>query len=126
MQLKAIKKQLSCCQIIWCHNNLGNALKQIGRLEEAVISYQNAIAIKPDYAEAYNNLGITFMSLERLDEAVKSYEMAISINSEYFDAHFNLGNAFSNKAARSVDKRRHKALRVIAMLIKFDLMLIIF
>jgi len=93
------------------HNNLGNALKQIGRLEEAVISYQNAIAIKPDYAEAYNNLGITFMSLERLDEAVKSYEMAISINSEYFDAHFNLGNAFSNKAARSIDKRRHKALK---------------
>ena len=98
------------------HNNLGNALKQIGKLEEAVISYQNAIAIKPDYAEAYNNLGITFMSLERLDEAVKSYEMAISINSEYFDAHFNLGNAFSNKAARSVDKRRHKALVLLLQL----------
>ena len=93
------------------HNNLGNALKQIGRLEEAVVSYQNAITIKPDYAEAYNNLGITFMILEKLEEAVKSYESAILINTEYYDAHFNLANAFSNKAARKVDKRRHKALK---------------
>ncbi len=31
------------------HNNLGNALKDLGRLEEAVATYHKALALKPDY-----------------------------------------------------------------------------
>ena len=38
------------------HSNLGNALQELGRLEEAVASYRKALAIKPDYAEAHHNL----------------------------------------------------------------------
>lgn len=33
------------------HNNLGNALKYQGRLEEAIASFQRALGLKPDYAE---------------------------------------------------------------------------
>ena len=39
-------------------NNLGNALRDQGKLEEAIASYRQALRLKPDYAEAYNNLGI--------------------------------------------------------------------
>jgi tetratricopeptide (TPR) repeat protein len=38
------------------HNNLGITLKELGRLEEAEASYTQAIAFKPDYAEAFWNL----------------------------------------------------------------------
>ena len=35
-------------------------LHELGRLDKAEASYNQAIALKPDYAEAYNNLGNTF------------------------------------------------------------------
>jgi Flp pilus assembly protein TadD len=41
------------------HSNLGNTLKELGRLDEALASYRQAIALKPDYAEAHYNLGNT-------------------------------------------------------------------
>jgi tetratricopeptide (TPR) repeat protein len=37
---------------------MGNALKDQGKLEEAIEAYNKALSIKPDYAEAYNNIGI--------------------------------------------------------------------
>ena len=39
------------------HNNLGNAFKEQGKLDEAVACYRRALELKPDYAEAHNNLG---------------------------------------------------------------------
>ncbi len=36
---------------------MGNALKEQGKLDEAIEAYKKALAIKPDYAEAYNNMG---------------------------------------------------------------------
>ena len=34
-------------------NNMGNALQDLGKLEEAIDVFNKAIAIKPDFAEAY-------------------------------------------------------------------------
>ena len=42
---------------------MGNARKEQGKLEEAVEAYNKAIAIKPDFAEAWNNI---FFPLEAL------------------------------------------------------------
>src|SRR3984885_7671930 len=39
------------------HNNLGNALAQIGRADETADSYRRALALRPDFPEAHNNLG---------------------------------------------------------------------
>ena len=36
---------------------MGNALKDQGKLEEAIEAYNKAISIKPNYADAYNNMG---------------------------------------------------------------------
>ena len=37
---------------------MGNALKDQGKLDQAVAAYNKALSIKPDYAEAYSNLGV--------------------------------------------------------------------
>ena len=42
------------------HFHLGNALKGLGRLDEAVDSYRKALSLKPDFAEAFYNMGVTF------------------------------------------------------------------
>ncbi len=39
------------------HNNLGAALKNQGKLDEAIAEYREAIRLKLDYALAHNNLG---------------------------------------------------------------------
>lgn len=38
------------------HNNLGTALTDQGKLDEAIACYRQALVLKPDYAEAYSNL----------------------------------------------------------------------
>jgi predicted O-linked N-acetylglucosamine transferase (SPINDLY family) len=38
------------------HSNLGNALNDQGKLDEATAAYRQAIGIRPDYAEAHSNL----------------------------------------------------------------------
>ena len=38
------------------HNNLGDALKDSGQLDEAVAAFREAIRLKPEYADAHSNL----------------------------------------------------------------------
>ena len=72
------------------HNNLGITLKKVGKLDEAEASCRQAIALKPDFAEAHSNLGITLKELGRLDEAEVSYNRAIALKPDYAEAYWNL------------------------------------
>jgi tetratricopeptide (TPR) repeat protein len=78
------------------HNNLGNTLKDQGKLNAAIKSYERALSINPDYAEAYNNLGVVLKMSDKLSFAVESYERALSINPNYAEAYNNLGIALKN------------------------------
>ncbi len=78
------------------HSNLGAALKELGRFDEAVASYDKAIRLMPDMAEPYSNRGNVLQELGRLNEAIASYDRAISLKPDYADAHFNRGNALKN------------------------------
>ena len=53
------------------------ANKGLGKLEEAIEAYTEALSIKPDYAEAYFNMGNVLCprneGLKRLEEAIKAY-----------------------------------------------------
>ena len=42
------------------HYILGNYYLNLGRLEEAIIAYQQAIQIDPNHANAYFNLGLAY------------------------------------------------------------------
>ena len=57
---------------------MGNALKDQGKLEEAIEAYNKALAIKPDYAEAYNNMGIALKDQGKLEEAIEAYNKALA------------------------------------------------
>jgi predicted O-linked N-acetylglucosamine transferase (SPINDLY family) len=75
------------------YSNLGNALKDLGRLDEAVEAYHTAIKLKPDLAEACFNLGNTLIALGKADEAVPAFRRAVKLKPDYVAAHLNLGNA---------------------------------
>ncbi|MDE2259853.1 MAG: tetratricopeptide repeat protein [Betaproteobacteria bacterium] len=78
------------------HYNLGNALKALGRLDDAVASYHRVLKFRPDLAEVHNNLGNALKDLGRLDDAVASYHLALKFRPDYAEAHYNLGSALKD------------------------------
>jgi Flp pilus assembly protein TadD len=76
------------------HNNLGTALADQGRIDEAIDHWLEAIRIKSDYETPYNNLGLAYEKQGRVEEAVQNYVKALRINPDYELAHFNLGNVY--------------------------------
>ena len=75
------------------HNNLGIALLKTGNVDEAMVHYQMALEINPDFAEAHNNLGNFLFQKGSVDEAMVHYQKALEINPDYAEAHYNLGYA---------------------------------
>jgi predicted O-linked N-acetylglucosamine transferase (SPINDLY family) len=79
------------------------------RLDEALVSYAKAIALKSDYAEAFNNRGNALHELKRFDEALASYDNAIALKRDLVEAYCNRGNALLqlkrlDEAVASYDK----------------------
>jgi superkiller protein 3 len=59
--------------------NLGRALGNQGKHEEAIAAYELAIEINPTLGTTHNNLGNSLRSLERLEEAAEAYRRAIEL-----------------------------------------------
>lgn len=73
--------------VVWY--NYGYAQYQQKFYEDAVKSFQRAVAIKPDFAEAYNDLGVALENLGKTTDAAAAYEKAIA-SGKHADAYFNL------------------------------------
>jgi tetratricopeptide (TPR) repeat protein len=74
-------------------NNLGTALLEQQRYDEAIAHHQRAIAIMPAYAPGYNNLGAALRAAGRLDEAIAQYQKALELKPDFASASYNLANA---------------------------------
>jgi tetratricopeptide (TPR) repeat protein len=94
--------------------NLGAALHEAGRFDEAVTHYRRAADLQPDYAPAYNNLGVTLRAQGRVDEAIAAYEQGLRLNDAYPDLHYNLANALIEQN-RSGEAARHLRVALEAM-----------
>jgi tetratricopeptide (TPR) repeat protein len=70
---------------------VGNFLLNHGRVDEAIIQYQKALAIWPECANAHAGLGGAFDKQGRLDEAIIEYQKALEIKPDFAEAHNNLG-----------------------------------
>jgi tetratricopeptide (TPR) repeat protein len=69
--------------------NYGNALREAGRLAEAMASYRRALELKPDYGMAHNNLAAALNQQEEFAAGLASSERAIALIPEFFGAHVN-------------------------------------
>ena len=83
------------------HTNLGMALHETGRVDEAMAEFREAIRIDPDFAIGHYNLGVALKEQGKLDEAIVEYRAAIRIDPDDAYAHENLDIALEEQARRN-------------------------
>ena len=78
-------------------NNLGTALVEKGKTDQAIAQYETAIELRPDYADAHYNLGLELLQKGRVDEAISHFAQSLKINPNRAEGHFHLADAFRQK-----------------------------
>jgi tetratricopeptide (TPR) repeat protein len=73
----------------------GNALREQGRYDEALASYEQALALAPEHAEALLMRGNALQALRRFGEALASYDRAIALKPDHADVFYNRGIALN-------------------------------
>jgi len=63
----------------WTYYNLGCALQEQGKLQEAINCYREAIALNPAHIEANYNMGSALQEIDALQEAEKFYKTTIAL-----------------------------------------------
>jgi tetratricopeptide (TPR) repeat protein len=74
--------------------NLGQAVYDQGRLNEALAHYQKTVQINPNQPFVHLLLGVIFLETGRVDDSLAHLKTALEINPNDGDAHYNLGNTF--------------------------------
>jgi tetratricopeptide (TPR) repeat protein len=72
----------------------GDGLLQDGKYEEARKAFAEAIALNPNYVEAYDSLGKVLILQLKYDEASKEFTKAINLAPDDYTAYFNRGVAY--------------------------------
>ena len=79
------------------YNILGVALRDRGRLEEAITSYREALKIHPQFEEALVNLSRALSEQGRADEALTHVAAAAQIKPDDVEAQYNLGTELADR-----------------------------
>ncbi|WP_414542421.1 tetratricopeptide repeat protein [Nostoc sp. CCY0012] len=87
----------------------GSTLFDLQRYQDALAAYEEAVNIRPDYAQGWNGQGKTLFKLKKYPEALAAYDNAIQIQPDYVEAWSGRGFALQNlqryqEAIASFDK----------------------
>ena len=75
------------------HYNLGVVLQQVGRVQDAIGQYEQALRLKPEMVEAHNNLGKALLAVGRVSDAIEQYELALRLKPDSAETHYDLAVA---------------------------------
>ncbi|MDQ8164495.1 MAG: tetratricopeptide repeat protein [Gemmatimonadota bacterium] len=90
------------------HNNAGNLLMRDGRVNEAIVHYRAAVAVKPAYAEAHDNLGVALAATGKFPDAIVAYQRALQIQPSFDAPQNNWGVALAQQGqlAEAIERFR--------------------
>ena len=78
---------------------LAASLSRVGKVEEAIGRYREALQIRPDFPEARNNLANALEATGRTREAKDEFLVALRMHPEDGTAHYNLANLLMSEGA---------------------------
>ena len=78
--------------------NAGVEFMQMGDFENALLKFDEAIELKPDYTEAYTNRANIKWQQGEIESAIEDFHTSISIEATA-DAYFGLGQCQSRKTS---------------------------
>ncbi|MEO5363886.1 MAG: tetratricopeptide repeat protein, partial [Magnetococcus sp. DMHC-8] len=78
------------------HNNVGNLLRAKGKLDEALLRFQKALAIHPRSHETCHAMGTAMLRLGRI-ETIDCHQQAVRINPQSHPACNSLGDAVQHQ-----------------------------
>jgi tetratricopeptide (TPR) repeat protein len=86
-----------CPQNYIAQLNLGNALYQEGRTDDAIEQFRLAVKVNPNHAVAHCNLGESLHHRNEDQEAIQEFERALKIDPELVQGHYCLGNVLAQR-----------------------------
>lgn len=86
------------------YHNRGIEFAQLKMYPEAILDYEKAISIYPEYSYAFNDRGASFFEIGKYPEALKDFERASELNPKYTRPY--LGMARTNEALGNQEAAR--------------------
>lgn len=77
-------------------SGMGTVMLAEGKLEQAIVHYETAVALEPYYAQTYNTLGVMLMKYGHVRRALPYLVQAVKLQPGFAEAHSNLGLALSS------------------------------
>jgi len=96
LTLALILTAYGCTSEAQKHYNAGVALKDEGRLEEAIVEYDEAIRLNPKDAKALTNRGVVYDILGQPERALEDLNEAIRLDPQDALAYHNRGVTYTN------------------------------
>jgi tetratricopeptide (TPR) repeat protein len=78
------------------YNNRGATYNDLGRYEDALADYAQAIHLNPAFALAHNNRGNTYHALGQYEDTLADFAQAIRLNPAYAEAYNNRGTTYDD------------------------------
>lgn len=95
------------------HNNLGVALSESNKFDEAIPCYLQAIRLDRNYSDPWSNLAVAYSVKGEIDKAIGALRQAIKIWPNYPEAYNNLGTLMiKKKNYDAAEKILHMALKL--------------
>ncbi len=93
----------------WAHKVNRNGLENFDnkRIESAKADFERAIAMRPNYGEAYYNLGWLYEEINDLDKAKAQYEVAVQSDPQRFDSAITYVKALNNLGRLYILKKEY-------------------
>ena len=73
---------------------LGNVLNDLGRFDEAITAFENAIGLAPRRDVYHYHMGIAYAGINCFEDAIASLHNALALNPEYASAHCTLARYY--------------------------------
>jgi TolB-like protein/Tfp pilus assembly protein PilF len=97
----------------------------LGKLDEAIELYEQAILNDPLSMGLYSALGNIYMKVHRYDEAIETFEKQAELDPTYYWVYFNLGKSFllkgdSERALLEIKKNPENVFRIVGLVMAYS------